>query len=77
MNLNTALINSKTFIIGLEKRVKCLEDSNVNLNTQLQNMKETPKGLRERVRKIKHINALLHNSGARKRRMRLAREFVS
>ena len=77
MNLNTALISSKTLISGLEKRVKSLEETNVYLTTKLQNLKETPKGLRERVRQMKHIKALSDFSGARKKRMRLAREFIS
>lgn len=77
MSLHTALINSQTNISSLEEKIKSLEDSNGHLTTKLQNLKETPKGQRERVRQMKHIKVLSEHSGAKKKRMRLAREFVS
>ena len=40
-------------------------------------LKKTPIGFRERIRQLKHLNDLSGTRGGRKRRTKLAREYIS
>lgn len=78
--LNTVLINSQNQVIGLQnqvtelqRKIKELEESHKKLAA----LKKTPIGLRERIRQIKNINNLSETCGGRKRRRKLARDYIS
>lgn len=71
--LNTILINFQTQVTQLKKKIKELEESNKKLKA----IRKTPIGFRERIRQLKHINNLSGTCGGRKRRMKLAREYIS
>ena len=78
--LNTLLRNFQTQVIELQAEKKELEESNKILNSsnqRLRALKTTPIGFRERIRQLKQINNLSGTCGGRKRRMKLAREYIS
>lgn len=75
--LNTVLENFQAHKITLENKIQELENSNKQLKTQLKTLKETPVGLRERIRQMKQINNLSETCGGRKKRMKLARDYIA
>lgn len=78
--LNTLLMNSQNQVRQLLEKIKDLEESNEKLkesNEKLNSLKKNPIGFIERIRQLKHLNELSGICGGRKRRMKLAREYIS
>ena len=73
MNFQNKNIELQNQVKEIQKKFEMIEESNKKLTT----LKNTPIGLRERMRQLKHINNLSGTSGGRKRRMRLARDYIS
>ena len=78
--LNTLLLNSQNQVTGLQNQVIELQTKINELeesHKKLTALKKTPIGLRERIRQLKNINNLSGTCGGRKKRMKIAREYIS